>query len=426
MTLIAGCGAQRGAATGTTLRIWYSTDDPVERVWSQQLARRFEASHPHVRVQLTDYSFEDLNTKFQLALSTHHPPDLAYVTPRGPGIPAYLKGNYLLDLTAAARAHGWAARLQPGLLARYNAPFGYQGAPRGHVMAVPTALAAVGILYNKRLLAQLHLSVPATLAEFDAALARAKRAGYTPIGLGNEDGWLGDDWYLTLVNALMSPAALEPEQQLSPRFTFHQPPFLAAAATLQRWANHGYFTPNFGGVDAQEGVDLFFRGKTLFQLVSSSESSQIQANDKATHLPIDLFAFPRAGGGRVMATTGYLGWVVPSESRQRALATEFIDNLLTPSTAGFLLRQAVVPAMSAPNTHGATQWQESYLRALATSQRGIYIDAAPITNLNATMEANVQLLLQNYEPPQFLVKSLQEVYTSHGNRGSAARIDGEF
>jgi hypothetical protein len=82
--------------------------------------------------------------------------------------------------------------------------------------------------------------------------------------------------------------------------------------------------------------------------------------------------------------------------------------------------------MSAPNTHGATQWQESYLRALATSQRGIYIDAAPITNLNATMEANVQLLLQNYEPPQFLVKSLQEVYTSHGNRGSAARIDGEF
>src|SRR5436305_11792652 len=60
---LAACGPQNRGASGTTLRIWYSTDDPVERSWSQDLARRFERSHPHIRVQLTDYSFEDLNTK---------------------------------------------------------------------------------------------------------------------------------------------------------------------------------------------------------------------------------------------------------------------------------------------------------------------------------------------------------------------------
>jgi hypothetical protein len=43
------------------------------------------------------------------------------------------------------------------------------------------------------------------------------------------------------------------------------------------------------------------------------------------------------------------------------------------------------------------------------------------------MEANVQLLLQGYEAPAFLVKSLQEVYASHGKHGgSTARIDGEY
>src|SRR6516225_5246372 len=86
---LAACGTAQGASGPVTLRIWYSTDDPVERVWSQGLVRAFERTHPNIRVDLVDYSFEDLNTKLQLALTAGDPPDLAYVTPRGPGIPAY-------------------------------------------------------------------------------------------------------------------------------------------------------------------------------------------------------------------------------------------------------------------------------------------------------------------------------------------------
>jgi hypothetical protein len=71
-------------------------------------------------------------------------------------------------------------------------------------------------------------------------------------------------------------------------------------------------------------------------------------------------------------------------------------------------------------------WQQTYLDAVRSAQPGIYLDAAPVSNLNATMEANVQLLLQGYEHPSFLVNSLQKVYASHGNGGSTARIDGEF
>src|SRR5579864_1724911 len=140
---LAGCGSPSSAG-GTTLRIWYSTDDPVERIWSQQLAQHFQRSHPNIRVRVTDYSFEDMNTKLQLALSAGKPPDLAYVTPRGPGIPVYVSAHQLTDLTTAARRDGWYGKLRPGLLADYNRPFGYFGAPMGHVMALPTALAAVG------------------------------------------------------------------------------------------------------------------------------------------------------------------------------------------------------------------------------------------------------------------------------------------
>lgn len=424
--LAAACGAQSGSSHGSPLRIWYSTDDTNERAWAQLLARRYEASHPGTTVQLTVYSFEDMNTKLQLALAAGKPPDLAYVTPRGPGIPAYLGSHQLRDLTSAAGARTWASRLQPGLLADYNRSFGFEGAKPGHIMAVPTSLAAVGILYNARLLSQLHLSVPSSLAAFTAHLTVAKRAGYTPIGIGNQDGWVGDDWYLTLANALVSPASLAPEQTLSPSFSFQQPKLLQAAQMLQGWANRGYLTQDFGGLDAQEGVNLFFRGKTLFQMVSSSENSQILANERATHLPIGLFAFPTPAGGRVIPSTGYLGWVVPRKAQHPQEAIDFIDSLLTPGTTHFLTAHGLLTATRRGPASGET-WQRDYQHALATATPGVYLDAAPIANLNATMEANVQLLLQGYEPPQFLVTSLQRVYASHGkHNGSTARIDGEF
>lgn len=432
--LLLGCGAQHAAGNGqTTLAIWYGTDDPVERAWSQHLARSFEASHPKVSVHLIDYSYEDLNTKLQLALSAGDPPDLAYVTPRGPGIPAYLATHQLRDLTSAANQNGWSARLQSGLLARYNRPFAQYGATAGHVMAVPTSLAAVGILYNKRLLSRLHLAVPTSLAAFEAALPRAKAAGYVPLGMGNADGWLGDDWYLTLVNAFVPAVTLQSEQRLSPDFSFARPPYIRAGRLIHSWAQSGYFTRDFGGIDAQEGMDLFFGGKTLFQLVSSSQNSQIMQDEARTQLPIGIFAFPGQGADGVMPQSGYEGWIVPAAAKHPATAVSFITHLLTPNTARFLLTQGLLPAHNLRQDGllqarhlGAHPWQREYLQALATAQPGVYIDAAPIANLNATMEANVQLLLQGYEEPSFLVTSLQDVYASHGSHGSSARIDGEF
>lgn len=433
IVLLAACGspgASGGTATpggpATSLRVWYSTDDPAERVWSQQLGRRFEASHPNVNVQFSVYSFEDLNTKLQLALAAGSPPDAVYVTPRGPGIPVYVANHQLRDLTPYARAGHWAAKLQPGLLAQYNQPFSYLGAPRGHIVAVPTTLAAVGVLYNKRLLGRLHLALPHSLSAFDAALVKAKAAGYTPIGIGNADGWVGDDLYLTLVNAMLPPSALRPELRLSPKFSFTHPTFLQAATHLKGWASNGYLTPNFGGLDAQEGINLFFRGKTLFQLVSSSENPQITQNERATGLPIGVFAFPTHRGTRTSPSSGYLGWVIPRAAAHPQAAADFIGSLLTPSTARFLLQHGSIPGIATGSLHSSMAWEEEYLDAVRTAQPGIYLDAAPVANLNATMEANVQLLLQGYEHPSFLVKSLEKVYASHGNGGSTARIDGEF
>ena len=98
----------------------------------------------------------------------------------------------------------------------------------------------MAVMYNRKLLAKLHLSPPKTAAQFEQALAIAKKAHVTPLGMGNADAWLGDDWYLSLVNTYYAYQYLQRECAGS-GFKFNQPRLVAAGKTLQRWANAGVF-----------------------------------------------------------------------------------------------------------------------------------------------------------------------------------------
>src|SRR5207244_4539321 len=91
------------------------------------------------------------------------------------------------------------------------------------VYGVPYDLAAVAVLYNKALLRKLGLAIPRTVAELERVIARVKSGGLIPLGLGNADGWLGDDWWSSLANARAGPTALAPALRLDPSFTFGPP-----------------------------------------------------------------------------------------------------------------------------------------------------------------------------------------------------------
>ena len=418
------------ALAASTLRIWYATDDPTEAPVVKAFAAAFQAAHAGVTVNLTTYALDDMNDKMQLALSSGNTPDLIYTTPRGPGLPTYVRADKLLDLSSAARKAGWAATLRPGLLASYNDLLSPTGRAGTHVYGVPYLIAAVGVLYNQSIFQRLHLQIPHSLADFAAVAAKVKAAGLTPLGLGNADGWVGDDWYLTLVNSLTGPEALMPEQRLDPHFSFAGAPFTAAAQTLQTWATNRYFTPQFGGLDAQDSVDAFFDGKTAMQLVSSSENGQIVSLAAKSKTSIGLFAFPSVDAHKapLMPQSGYAGWAIPSAGHQPALAEAFITQMLSDATVPALLAHGLIPAnrLTSAEIGRAQGFQGAYLRALATATPGVYLDGAPIPNLNATMEANVQLLLQKVEAPAFLTRSLQTVYASKGLHASSTRTDGEF
>jgi raffinose/stachyose/melibiose transport system substrate-binding protein len=430
MLLLTACSSAAPATKITTLRVWYGTDDPTEAPLAQSLAAQFQTEQPGVVVKLTTYSLDTVNDKLDLAMGAGTPPDLVYTTPRGPGLPAYLAAGKLLDVTAAAKHGGWATDLPSGMLASYNDLLTSTGKAHGHVYAAPSITAAVAILYNKAIFQRLHLSIPHSVAGFEAVCAKVKAAGLIPIGLGTADGWVADDWYLTLVNAETGPDPLRPELRLDPRFSFAGAPFLNAGVTLARWSTAGYFTKQFGGLDAQDSVTAFFEGDTAMQLISSTENGQISTLAARTHIPIGVFAFPRVDASLppIAPQSGYAGWAVPRAGKHPAQAEAFITMMLSDATARSLAAHGYVPARPLPpsETRRLGDFQRAFLRALRGAVPGVYLDRAPVPNLNATMEANTQLLLQHFEAPSFLPHSLQLVYDSHGLKASSTRTDGEF
>ncbi len=437
MTGLAACGSPSSAGR-STLTVWYSTDDPVESQWSKGLVKLFELRHPKVNVQMRVFGLDDFNTKMQLALSAHRPPDVAYGTPRAPGIPVYVGAGELDNLSADAKTLKWSQSLRPGLLTQYNAPFTLYKTQKHQtslakvpIYGVPDAVAAVGLLYNKRLLRKLGLVLPKTQTQLVADARLAKHNGYIPFGLGNQDAWLGDDWYLTLVNSIYGPSYLNTELRLSPKFDFKLPGFYRASETLNKWQNAGFFTPQFASLDAQGGIDAFFQGKTLFQLMSSTEDAQVLKDQGVTHMPIGLTAFPGLSSGNhgVMPYSGYEGWVVPKATKNRSAAIQWISFMLGSVARHYLLQHGVLPATRVSPNDASSSFQREYLVALKRSRPGVYVDAAPVPNLNATMEANISIMLAypKADPPSVLPRAMEKVYTSHGtSHNRVMDIDGEF
>jgi len=420
--------AQSSAAT-TTLNVWYAADDPTESALTKAIVRSYQSAHSNVHVALSFFALDDMNLKLQLALSANRPPDVIYSTPRGPGLQTYVRTHQLLNLTSYARANNWGGLLRTNVLGSYNDSLAPSGRAKGTVYAAPYAMAAVGILYNKRIFSRLHLAVPTTFTQFEQAATKVKAAGLTPLGFGNADGWVGDDWYLTLVNSAVGGEALRPELQLAPRFNWRNAPFHAAGAILQKWTDQGWFTNQFSALDAQDSVTAFFGGHTAMQLISSTQNGQIVSLAASSRTPVGVFAFPstRSGGKPISPQSGFEGWAIPKAGSNHAAAAQFITTMLSTPVAKMLVEHGLLPAHRAPASFAPSgSLQQNFMSVLEEDAPGVYLDGAPVPNLNATMEANVQLLLQKLETPDLLTRNLQQVYDTNGARASATRTDGEF
>jgi raffinose/stachyose/melibiose transport system substrate-binding protein len=306
-----------------TMKAYFETGFPMPKA----LTDEFTKQYPNVKWQIREDQFAVITQNAPRVLADD-PPDLM----RLPQVSDLVKDNLLKNLDGYAKAFGWdkwpASQLQ-------QLRFGSGGTPRGEgsLYAMGLNFSMTGVFYNKKLAAKIGMtSPPATLADFDALLAKAKQAGITPIVQFNGGATGGFAFPLQNLMSAYGPATpINDWIFQKPGATIDTPTNLKATQHLQQWIKAGYFAKDANSLDYAKMMSRFLGGKGLFMFNGDWESGNL---DKQMSGDAGFFVMPPAdAGGKHAAMSAPLTFGISERAEHADCAAFFLNWVATNANA---------------------------------------------------------------------------------------------
>src|SRR3954470_2605355 len=260
--------------------------DPID------LMNLFHKQHPNVTWKIRQDAFATITQNAPLVLNGPNPPDIM----RLPQVSGLVKDHLLKNLDGYFKAFRW-NRFPASQLAQVRMPA--TGRPRGtgSLWAFGLNYSLTGVFYNKALAAKAGIkSPPTTLAQFDAALAKAKAAGITPIVQFNGGATGGLLFPLQQLMAIYgSPAPINNWIFQRAGANIDTATNLQAATHLQDWIKAGYFNSDANATDYPAMMSKFQHGDGVFMFDGDWESGNL---DKLMPGQVGFFLMPTLKAGR--------------------------------------------------------------------------------------------------------------------------------
>jgi raffinose/stachyose/melibiose transport system substrate-binding protein len=330
-----GCGTdnrdgaaqnERAAADsggGHTLQVW--TAETASRLQLvQQRAEQFSAARPGVKVDFTVRDFGSYPAQLKLALASDSAPDVVIGNLGWSLDGPLIKAGMLRALDPWVVRYGWNKRFPE--VAQRQMRFSTDGKQfgRGAIFGIPYAADVIGWFYNVDKFEALHLAVPATLDELEAALETARKAGEVPIMLGNKPQWPGLHLFYLVSDRLASDREINGIVFGDRSVQWTAPGFVASARKVAQWNARGYIAAGANSMSPADALARFTRGAGVFLPAGSWNAAELAAamGDK-----VAFFLMPPLRKGDLNRATGSVGygWHITAASRQPDLAAEFID-----------------------------------------------------------------------------------------------------
>ncbi len=391
-----------------TLTIWDQECCQVSKVWDR-LNAEFMQAHPNVTIERVNRDFGELKALLRLAIAGPKGPDVVEVNQGWPDMGQLVKAGLLLPLDNYADAYGWTERVSRNVLdvSRWSPDGSQFGA--GSLYGYTAFGEIIGVYYNARKLEDLGLEIPTTFEAFEAALETARRAGEVPIQFGNNDAFPGIHEFVVIQDRFASVDYLTDlvfglgGADLS----FDTPENLEAAATLQRWAEEGYFTPGFGGGGYDDAVANFAKGEGVFMITGNwiVESLGADSDD------FGFFVMPPIEEGAPPVSTGGAGFplAISAGSEHPDAAAAYIDWMTSDRAAELLLPTGQIPlalAVDVPVVEGSVLADVVDAAAAVSDANGMvpYLDWATPTFYDTTTAAIQELMAVRITPQEFITK----------------------
>jgi raffinose/stachyose/melibiose transport system substrate-binding protein len=421
--LLAGCAAPGSATppnadTPRSVRTDISTEEAVVDITMdatqvatmKPITDAFTALHRNVTFKITGEDFAALQQNAPKLMASGNVPDL--ITLPTPG--NTIKDRLVANLDEYAAAYGWnkfpASQLDQW---RFDNA-GVRG--RGSLYGIGIGFTLTGVYYNKDLAAQAGISgPPTTMKEFERDLEAAKAAGVTPLLTSGKDGlvffpyqslWLGQGTAKTATDWVFG----------TPNATIDTPEAVAAAQTLQNWAQAGYLASDVTATDSATAQARFTAGKGLF---FNSGNWLAAPLGQTMGNKVGFFLFPAAAGKPYAAMSDPANFVIPAKAKHADAAAAFLN--FTFSDAG---RKLVVEQKGlAPGGPSDATPVPSNIPVVADASRAFqqlnkdngvvpFMGNATASFFASTLTPQLQLLLIGKVAPMDFAKTLQSDYVS--------------
>lgn len=398
-----------------TLELYAETGFPLVKA----LADEFSKQYPNAKFNVREDQFTVIVENAPRVLSSDNAPDII----RLPTMVDLVKDNLLQNLDPYFTAYGW-DKFPASQLVQLRVANGGRPRGTGSLFGMGLGYSVTGVFYNKALAQRVGMTrPPATVAEFEDLLAKAKAANVQPIMQFNKNTAGINFPHQALQNQFGDPAQIADWIFQKPGATFDTPAALKATQTIQKWAQAGYFPKDANAIDYTAMMGEFQKGNGLFMFNGDWESANL---DKGMPGNVGFFLFPgETAGAKHVAMSAPNTFGVGAKAKNPDAAAFFLNWVHTNAKA----REISVtvggsspggpPGLAVPPAAAGTVLAETLK---ASQQLGAENGAVDFT-ANATgaifasaITPEMQKLVAGQQTPEGYVKAVQAEYAKELSR----------
>jgi raffinose/stachyose/melibiose transport system substrate-binding protein len=298
-----------------TLEMYAETGFPLAKA----LADEFTKQHPNVKFNVREDQFTVIVENAPRVLASDNAPDII----RLPTMVDLVKDNLLRDLDPYFNAYGW-DKFPASQLVQLRVADGGRPRGTGSLYAMGLGYSLTGVFYNKTLAQRVGMTQPpATIAEFEDLLAKAKAANVQPIMQFNKNTAGINFPHQALQNHFGDPTLVADWIFQKQGATFDTPAALRATQTIQKWAQAGYFPKDANAIDYTAMMGQFQAGGGLFMFNGDWESANL---DKGMSGNVGFFLFPpETAGGKHVAMSAPNTFGIGAKAKNADAAAFFLN-----------------------------------------------------------------------------------------------------
>jgi len=292
--LLAGCGGTGASGGGDPAQFSLLINDDNHIVQQELTALgngTCATQNKALPLKVQTAPISDVDQKVQLLAGQNALP-VQFAAGNAPALTKTLdKAGQVLDLEPTLKKLGVWDDIQPAAVKTVRNLY-------GKFSVMPYQFNIEGIWYNKKILAEHGIAVPAGYDDLVAAAARLNAAGIIPFSAAGKVGWPITRLVSGYLYRELGPDALQAVADGKAKLT--DPQYVKAAQAIADLGKAGYFGPGVGSIDYDTAVQQFLTGKAAMFYMGSWELADFNdgTKDQVGAANIGFMPFPVVAGGK--------------------------------------------------------------------------------------------------------------------------------